>query len=281
MLFSFQKPLKRVMIEQMDATSAVSPQSLQSGQPSLHNGQPSATTSSQPLTTSSIPTATSCNTESQTPRTASRSPHPPADSTVEEIGRVPNIQSTTSNQSSEAVQPTSQGRGQPSKAKSDSADSISLTAPCSKIVELSETRTSQSSMSESQTTPSVEGVESAETRTAVPAVPKTQATPSSDATAKDTLPGATRMLVSEVETEDQRGGQLVGAESGCGLKMPSVPPTSSIQFQADWKKLRRDRNMLAQYFKVSVFEPEEHRMSTISAESATDICIARSIEEHL
>lgn len=33
------------------------------------------------------------------------------------------------------------------------------------------------------------------------------------------------------------------------LKLPPVPD-SCIQFQADWKSLRRNRNVLSQYFKV-------------------------------
>ena len=35
------------------------------------------------------------------------------------------------------------------------------------------------------------------------------------------------------------------------LKLPPVPD-SCIQFQADWKSLRRNRNVLSQYFKVCV-----------------------------
>ena len=66
-------------------------------------------------------------------------------------------------------------------------------------------------------------------------------------------PVSSKTGVTEVTLEERKGLRLCSEgeeETGRKLKLPPLP-LSSIQFQADWKTLRRDREMLAQYFKVS------------------------------
>lgn len=67
---------------------------------------------------------------------------------------------------------------------------------------------------------------------------------------KEECPAGTKMDISEV-VHEKKGGDFGTeiAEPVRRLRLPPVP-TSSIQFQTDWKHLKRDRNMLTQYFKV-------------------------------
>lgn len=62
---------------------------------------------------------------------------------------------------------------------------------------------------------------------------------------------ATRMTVTSTEVGGT-GGQ--GFELGAAKRKQSLPPvpTSSFQFQADWKQLKGNQSMLVQYFKVCI-----------------------------
>ena len=59
----------------------------------------------------------------------------------------------------------------------------------------------------------------------------------------------TKMSVSDVAFS---GNQKVEAEVCSKLELLPVPQ-SSIVFQADWKRLRRNRSLLTQYFKVCIY----------------------------
>lgn len=63
----------------------------------------------------------------------------------------------------------------------------------------------------------------------------------------------TRMEVVKETEKDAGNGSTVAADvsSQHNVMVPGVPD-SSLQFQADWKRLRRDSNALTTYFKVSV-----------------------------
>ena len=67
---------------------------------------------------------------------------------------------------------------------------------------------------------------------------------------KDTTPAKVDTTLSN-DSEESRAVEIIvkTAASQMVLSVPDVPD-SSLQFQADWKKLRRDKNVLAEYFKV-------------------------------
>lgn len=95
-----------------------------------------------------------------------------------------------------------------------------------------------------------ESVKLSDTRDGRPVISEPETPPSSGAVSKESSVG-TKMTISEVGGDATRE-QAAEAEGGRSrLKMPPVP-SSSIQFQADWKRLRRDREMLTQYFKVNI-----------------------------
>ena len=60
-------------------------------------------------------------------------------------------------------------------------------------------------------------------------------------------------VVKEIQNDSTTGSDttLPGDASGKHIVVPDVPDTS-LQFQADWKRLRRDSNALTTYFKVHV-----------------------------
>ena len=70
------------------------------------------------------------------------------------------------------------------------------------------------------------------------------------------LPSSTKMAVTSTET-DQPGPSVSDVKDDVvevpvlpvQLKLPPVPD-NSILLQADWKRLRRDRKLLGEYFKV-------------------------------
>ena len=69
----------------------------------------------------------------------------------------------------------------------------------------------------------------------------------------------TKMKVMDTMTEQPGSGDQQqtpeSVKSNCKLEMPAVPQ-SSIQFQADWKRLRANKNTLTQYFKVRQGSPQ-------------------------
>ena len=66
-----------------------------------------------------------------------------------------------------------------------------------------------------------------------------------ESSSRPTEPKSDQKAVSEKNTQ----AETVTEPSVGMLSLPSVPG-SSIQFQSDWKKLRRDQLALSQYFKV-------------------------------
>ena len=70
---------------------------------------------------------------------------------------------------------------------------------------------------------------------------------------------STKMMVSQVATTHdgeaegvmRSRGQEVASDAGRRVHLPPIP-TSAVQFQADWRNVKRDRLVLTQYFKVRV-----------------------------